>query len=53
MNICFNGFKTGEFCLGDATARLHGPEYGMTHAGLLMLALLAVVMAVYVFRDPV
>lgn len=52
MNICIDGFKSGRFCLGDATAQLHGTEWGMTHTGLAMLALIFVAIAFYVFRNP-
>ncbi|CTQ32909.1 hypothetical protein [Jannaschia rubra] len=52
MNICLDGLKSGSFCFGDSLARLHGTEYGLTHTGLGMLALIGVAMVVYVFRDP-
>ncbi len=52
MNICFDGLKGGQVCIGDVTAQLHGTEWGMTHTGILMLGIILVAVIIFVFRNP-
>ncbi|MGB3407018.1 MAG: hypothetical protein WBA67_05935 [Jannaschia sp.] len=52
MNICFDGLKSGQVCLGSALSSLHGAEYGATHAGIAILAIIALAVGVFVFKSP-
>ena len=52
MNFCFNGLKSGQICLGDTMAQIHGEQFTAGHLGLGILGVIAVAILIFVFREP-